>query len=464
MTKFKISFDSRDVPLVHTKYRTIQSKIPAPGTAEIFERLNKVESRSMHGQLPLVWSRAEDFSIYDIAGNKWIDFTSSIFIANVGHSNRRVSDAIHSTINNPLYSCYAYLHPLRAQYLERLIDFAGPNFQKAFLLSAGTEATEAAFKLMRMHGQQIGKRRRGIICIENNWHGRTLGAQMMSSNEAQSAWIGYRDADVHHIAFPYPWVLDREGITGADFLRAELNKLSSKGIDLAQDVCGFMLEAFQGWGAVFYPKDFVQEIENICRDNKILLTFDEMQSGFGRTGYKFGYEYYNVTPDLLCMGKGMGGGVPLSGVIGRSEVMDLPDVGNMSSTHSANPLVCAAGLAVLDEIEARELVNNAKNMGVIFKTSLENIRTKFPNNISYILGEGMIMAMLFRHPLSGLPDAETASQVAERAMQKGLLVVHTGRESIKMGPPLTITESALIEGAQVLEDSISEILNEACLF
>jgi 4-aminobutyrate aminotransferase-like enzyme len=458
MTKFKISFSPQIVPLVQTKYRLIQSKIPAPGTAEIFDRLDKVESRSMHGQLPLAWSRADDFSIYDIAGNKWIDFTSSIFIANVGHSNKRVSDAIYSTLNNPLYSCYAYLHPLRAQYLEKLINFAGPNFEKAFLLSAGTEATEAAFKLMRMHGQKIDKRRRGIICIENNWHGRTLGAQMMSSNVSQRSWIGYQDADVHHIAFPYPWVLD--GMSGADFLRVELNKLSDKGVDLTQDICGFMLEAFQGWGAVFYPKDFVQEIERICRKNNILLTIDEMQSGFGRTGYKFGYEYYGVRPDLICTGKGMGGGVPLSGVIGRAEIMDLPEVGNMSSTHSANPLVCAAGLAVLNEIEGRDLVMSAKKMGLIFKEALEEIRTKYPKNISYVLGEGMIMAVLFRHPISGLPDSEIASRIAERAMQKGLLVVHTGRESIKMGPPLTISEPALMEGVQVFDESISEVLNE----
>ena len=108
------------------------------------------------------------------------------------------------------------------------------------------------------------------------------------------------------------------------------------GVDISQDICGFMLETFQGWGAVFYPNDFVQSIEDICREYGILLTFDEMQSGFARTGKKFGYEHYDVIPDLICVGKGMGGGVPLSGVLGSNEIMDLPEVGNMSSTHSAN--------------------------------------------------------------------------------------------------------------------------------
>lgn len=450
------SMTPQNVPQIQTKHRLIKTPIPAPGTAEVFSRLDKVESRSMHGQLPLVWDRADDFSVFDILGNKWIDFTSTIFVANVGHSNRRVTAAIKQTLEHPLYSCYAYANPVRAQYLEKLIAFAGEPFEKAFLLSAGTEATEAALKLMRMNGQKVGKRRRGVICIENNWHGRTLGAQMMSSNLSQRAWIGYQDADIHHIPFPYPWQLD--GRSGEEFLLEGLSGLVAKGIDLSQDVCGFMLETFQGWGAVFYPKDFVQAIEKFCRKNGILLAFDEMQAGFGRTGRKFGFHHYDVTPDLICTGKGMGGGVPLSGVIGRAEVMDLPDVGNMSSTHSANPLVCAAGLAVLDELESRNLVAEADRKGKLFREALESIQRRFPDRISWILGNGMIMAILFQNPGTGKADGPFASKVAERCMQKGMLVVHTGRESIKLGPPLTIPDDALLEGIAVLGDSISEVI------
>lgn len=458
MAGHSFSLIPQDVPKLETDHRLIQTAIPVPGTAEVFERLDKVESRSMHGQLPLVWERADDFSIYDIAGNRWIDFTSTIFVANVGHSNRRVTSAIKKTLDHPLYSCYAYANPVRANYLEKLISFAGEPFEKAFLLSAGTEATEAALKLMRMHGQKAGKRRRGIICIENNWHGRTLGAQMMSSNLGQRAWIGYQDADIHHIPFPYPWQL--EGQSGEEFLQQGLDQLAAKGIDLTQDVCGFMLETFQGWGAVFYPKDFVQAIEKVCRKHGILLAFDEMQAGFGRTGKRFGFQHYEVTPDLICTGKGMGGGVPLSGVIGRGEIMDLPEVGNMSSTHSANPLVCAAGLAVLEELESRDLVTEAERKGKLFRDALESIQKQFPDRISWILGNGMIMAVLFKEPATGKADGPFTSRVAERCMQKGVLVVHTGRESIKLGPPLTITDEALLEGIAVLGESIAEVAAE----
>ena len=446
------------VPFVQTAHRRIQTAIPTPGTEAILKHLDHFESRSMHGQLPIVWDRAEDFSIFDSAGNRWIDFTSTIFVANVGHSNPRVIAAIKNTLDKPIFSCYAYGNQMRADYLEKLVNFAGKPFEKAFLLSAGTEATEAALKLMRMQGQKQNKRRRGIICIEGNWHGRTLGAQMMTSNLGQREWIGYQDADIHHIPFPYPWALN--GRSPEAFLDEGLSKLTEAGIDISQDVCGFMLETFQGWGAVFYPVEFVQAIERVCRKNGILLAFDEMQAGFGRTGRAFGFQHYDVTPDLICCGKGMGGGISLSGVLGRAEIMDLPDVGNMSSTHSANPLVCAAGLAVIEEIESRNLIVETARKGELLFFALGALQECFPNRIDRLLGRGLIAAVLFRHPETGEADGEFTSRVAELCMQKGLLVVHTGRESIKIGPPLTITDAALLEGVSVLGEAIAEIASQ----
>ena len=455
MAGYIFSRTPQKVPTVLTKFRRIQTAIPVPGTEKVLDDLDRYESRSMHGQLPLIWDKAVDFSVFDSAGNKWIDFTSTIFVTNVGHSNPRVSRAISASLSKPIYSCYAYGNEIRAQYLKKLIQFAGYPFEKAFLLSAGTEATEAALKLMRMYGQKQNKRRRGIICIEGNWHGRTLGAQMMSSNLAQRDWIGYQDSDIHHIPFPYPWEI--AGIEAKKFLDDGLAKLIASGINLSKDICGFMLETFQGWGAVFYPPEFVKAIEAICRKNNILLAFDEMQAGFGRTGKTFCYQHYNVTPDLIACGKGMGGGVSLSGVLGRAEIMDLPDIGNMSSTHSANPLVSAAGLAVIEEIESCNLIEESARKGDLLFAALTELQRQYPNHIQRLLGKGLIAAVLFCHPNTGKPDPLFASLVAELCMQKGLLVVHTGRESIKIGPPLTISDEALLEGVSVLGEAISEI-------
>ena len=456
MAGYMFSREPKTVELVETKYRKIATQIPAPGTKEIIVRLEKTESRSMQGQFPIIWDKAEDFSVYDIAGNKWIDFTSTIFVANIGHGNKRVSAAIKGVLDKPLVSTYAYMSEVRAKFLERLIEFAGPPFGKAFLLSAGTEATEATLKLIRMYGQKIGKKRPGIVTLNGNWHGRTMGAQMMSSNAEQKAWIGYEDPNIHHIDFPYPWLVNEE--QGEEFFNKQLESLKQRGLNLETDIAGFMLETFQGWGALFYPKSFVKALRKFTEKNSILLAFDEMQAGFARTGKKFGFEHYEVSPDLFACGKGMGGGVSLSGVIGRSEIMDLPEVGNMSSTHSANPLVCAAGLAVLEEIESKNIVVETARKGDMLKNSLKDLKTKFPEVINNFYGEGLIASVIV-NDLNNLSKSELASQISEKCMQKGLLVVHTGRESIKLGPPLTITDDALLEAMSVFEEVILEVIS-----
>jgi 4-aminobutyrate aminotransferase-like enzyme len=452
---YEFSRTPKNVASVSTVNRSIVTDIPCPGTREILERLDTYESRSMHGQIPIVWDSAVDFNIFDLKGNKFIDFTSAIFFANVGHSNIKISAVMKNMLNKPILGCYAYANEIRAKYLQKLIEFCGPDFDKAFLMSAGTEATEAAFKLMRMNGKAKKKNRLGIVSLENNWHGRTMGAQMLSGNLKQKEWMGFDDKDIHHLSFPYPWILNGE--SGETFFLKKIEELEKTGIDPSTDLCGMILETFQGWGAIFYPKDYVKAAEKFCRANDIVLTFDEMQAGFARTGKAFGYQHYDVVPDLICCGKGMGNGYPLSGVIGRRDIMDLPEVGNMSSTHSANPMACAVGLAVLEEIESRKLIKEAERKGEILKVKLNFLKEISNGRISHILGEGLISAILFQDPNTGQPDGLTASMIAEKCYEKGLLVVHTGRESIKLGPTLTISDDALIEGLNVIIESFKEV-------
>jgi 4-aminobutyrate aminotransferase-like enzyme len=182
-----------------------------------------------------------------------------------------------------------------------------------------------------------------------------------------------------------------------------------------------------------------------------------MQSGFGRTGKMFGYEHYGVKPDLICCGKGMGGGVPISGVLGRRDVMDLPEVGNMSSTHSSNPLSCTAGISVLDEIKNKDiLIKTGFKSKILFK-GLKKIQKKNQKNIVFIGGKGLVAALIFKKIKN---INYLLKEVCSECMRNGLMVVYTGRESIKIGPPLTISESALKEGVNVLDNSITKIFNE----
>ena len=448
-----------NVPPVSTKYRKIKTSIPAPETLKILHDLEKYESHSMHGQLPVVWDRAKDFQVYDVCGNCWIDFTSTIFVTNVGHANPQITSALKKIIGHELLHTYTFAHETRALFLKKLIKITPDQFEKAFLLSAGTEATECAVKLMRMHGQTISSTKLGIISFQGAMHGRTMGAEMLRGNPRQSAWIGYRDPNIYHLPFPFPWAakdpIDKEYDWAKHFER-DIHTLKTKGLNF-DNIAGFIIESYLGWGAIFYPVAYIKALVDFAKEHDCLVTFDEIQGGFGRTGKLFVYQHYKVEPDLLCLGKALSGGLPLSAVIGSKKIMDLPEFGSMSSTHSANPLCCAAGLANLEAIESGNLVAEAARKGEMLHHRLNNIKRKYSDRISYIFGKGLLAGLIFKDPKTGEPDGTFPSRVCEKAMQKGLLLVHTGRESIKIGPPLTISNEALMEGIDVLSESIEEL-------
>ena len=453
------SHTPKEVKKINTKYRTIVTKIRVPESIPILNKVYETESHSMHGQMPIIWDRAEGVQVFDSWGNKWLDFSSTIFVTNAGHGNKRIIDALSKVINKPLLHTYTYTSPERYKYLKYLISNTPKNFDKAFLLSAGTEATEAALKLMRLNGIKLRKDKGGILCFEGNWHGRTLGAQMMGWNPKQKEWIGYFDPNIHHIPFPYPWI-DEAVTNPRKFFRNSIKKLiEKKNINPKKDLCGIMMETFQGWGAIFYPKEFVQEVSLFAKENNLLLAFDEMQAGFGRTGELFGYMNYDVEPDILACGKGASSSLPLSIVLGKKEIMDLPDIGSMSSTHSANPLVCASGLANIKALIEDGLIENSKNLGKIFHNKLNPLLKKYPNYISSIQGVGLLAAVIFTNP-NGEPLSKLCDLISEKCLQTGLLVVHTGRESIKLAPPLVIKEEELNEGIDTFFEAVDQSINE----
>jgi 4-aminobutyrate aminotransferase-like enzyme len=409
----------------------------------------------MHGQLPVVWDRAEGSSVFDPWGNMWIDFTSTIFVANAGHAHPAIVDAIIQTAKKPLLHAYNYPTTERVDYLEELIRITPSYLEKAFLVSAGTEAVEVAIKLMRMNAISVGKRRSVIVSFEGNWHGRTTGAQHLSSNLEQRSWIGYEDPGVLRLPFPYPWIPEAMSDPEGFFKETLHRELDACGWTLQDDIAGFVLETYQGWGAVFYPTEFVKAVERVAQENESLMVFDEMQAGFARTGEFFGFQHYGVEPDLVCCGKGASSSVPLAFVIGSGKLLDLPSVGSMSSTHSANPISCAAGLANLRVIEEEGLVQRARDLGEIFQRELYEIHQN-SHLISSIQGKGMVAALI-TNAGGDLDASEIATEISWECMRRGLLVVHTGRESIKLAPPLTISTQALMEGIAVLKEVIDAI-------
>jgi 4-aminobutyrate aminotransferase-like enzyme len=286
-----------------------------------------------------------------------------------------------------------------------------------------------------------------------------MGAQLMGWHPAQKEWIGFQDPNIYHLPFPHPW--NKEAVENPrKFFRESMATLIKEtGLDPKQDICGVIMETFQGWGALFYPKEFVQEVAAFAKENQMLLTFDEMQAGFGRTGELFGYMHYEVEPDLLACGKGASSSLPLSIVLGSKEIMDLPGIGSMSSTHSANPMVCAAGLANMQALIEDGLITNSRVLGVKFHNELKDMMRTYPDYISSIQGVGLLAAVIFNDK-NGTPLSKLCDMISELCLQRGLLVVHTGRESIKLAPPLMISEEAMMEGLSVLKQAIADSINK----
>ncbi|MBN2570157.1 MAG: aspartate aminotransferase family protein, partial [Deltaproteobacteria bacterium] len=345
---------------------------------------------------------------------------------------------------------------------KKLIETTPDQFEKAFLLSAGTEATECALKLMRMHGQAISPQKIDIVSFQGAMHGRTMGAEMLKGDPHQSAWIGHRDPHMHHLPFPYPWAAkdpSNEKYDWKHHFAEDMHVLEEQGLRF-DNIAGFIIESYLGWGAIFYPVAYIQALADFAREHGCLIAFDEIQGGFGRTGKLFVYQHYGVEPDMLCLGKALSGSLPLSAVIGSREIMDLPEFGSMSSTHSANPLCCAAGLANLEAIESGNLIAESERKGGMLHRKLGELKKKYADRISWIFGKGLLAGILFKDPETGEPDTSFPSRVCEKAMQKGLLLVHTGRESIKIGPPLTIPDEALEEGLDTFNESIGEAIRD----
>ncbi len=451
---YTFNLKPQKVPLIKTKYRTIKTVIPSSETVKIIKRGENYGAGLPANQLPVAWDKAIDFNVYDKAGNRWIDFTSTIFVANSGHSNPKIKKAIINQANSDLLHAYNYPTEIKNRFVKKLLDMTPSFCQKVLLGSSGTEATEYVVPIMRAYGQLKDKKRIGILSFQNAMHGVSATAQMLKGNPKFIKVAGYSDPNIFHLPFPFSW--DKK-VNWEEQFEKDLKILTQQGVKI-RNLCGIMLEAYQGWGALFYPKEYIKALAGFAKSNRLLITVDEIQSGFGRTGKLFAFEHYGLKPDLILLGKGLSSSLPLSAVAGRRKLIDLAEVADVGhSTHSGNPVVCAAGLANLEEIESRDLVKESARKGKILFEKLKIIKEKYPQHIAHINGHDLVAAILFRNPKTGKPESGFPSRVCERAMQKGLLLVHTGRESIKIAPPLTIPDAALKEGIQVLEESIAEV-------
>lgn len=444
---YKFNLIPKEVPKINTKYRKIVTSIPPENSIPILNDLRKYEPASMSLELPVVWDRAENFQVFDKNGNCWIDFSSGTFVVNVGHRHPKICKAISETVDNNFLHNYYFPSEIRAKLVKKLHDMIPENLNKVFLLTTGAEATECSIKLARIHGKKTNPKKIGIISFLGAMHGKTLGALMVGGKTKEKHWIGNLDPDMYHLPFP-------SKDSGGEFFKESIEKIEQNGVDLTT-ITAFMIESYQGWGALFYPKNYIKALRKWANEHDVIVIFDEIQSGFGRTGKLFAYEHYEIEADIVCCGKGISSGLPLSAVVGRKELIDVDP--SLNSTHGGNPICCAATLASLEVLEDENLINESARKGKILEKGLMLIKDNYSKRIE-ISGKGLIFAVHIKKPSTDALDAELVDRIIEKCMQKGLLLIRTGTGTIKIGPPLTITDDALLEGISVIAESIRECI------
>jgi 4-aminobutyrate aminotransferase / (S)-3-amino-2-methylpropionate transaminase / 5-aminovalerate transaminase len=449
----EFSIVPREVAPVETKYRRIATKLPHPDSLPTLERLRKFEPVSMRGQPPLVWERAEDIFVFDNYGNRWLDWSSGVLVTNAGHGAPEIRQAIVDQVNSGLLHSYVFPNEERAALVECLANAAPEGLKKVFLLTTGSEATECAIKLSRAHGIKVGGNRKiGIIGWERGFHGRTLGAQQAGGMAGQKSWIVNEDPAI--ITAPFPdgyWQTDTR-------FETFLATLETRGMK-PENVAGVIMETYQGVGPDFAPVEFVRQLSDWCRKHDIVLTFDEVQAGFGRTGKFWAFEHYGVTPDLICCGKGISSSLPISAVIGRESIMDQFAPGSMTSTHTGNPVCCAAALASVNKILRENLTQNAANLEPVLLDGLKAIQTRHPDVIGHVTARGLVGGMQTVKRGKKEPDHDLAHSIIERCFHKGLLLfapVGAWGQTVKISPPLTVPLEALREAIGVLAEATDE--------
>src|SRR4051812_6964514 len=292
------------VPLVETPFRRIRTATPPPESVPPLERLLRCEPRSMSGQPPIVWERAEGFQVYDRYGNMWLDWSSGVLVTNAGHAHPAVRQAIIDQAESGLLHSYCFPNEERAALAEYLVGLAPQGLDKCFLLTTGAETTECALKLARSWGARTGGPGKiGIVSFHQGFHGRTMGAQQMGPLGGGSGWIRNLDPDIHHVPFP-----DGYRVTDTSF-DLFLRTLEERGAG-PDRIAGVITETYQGVGPDFMPVEYAQALRRWCDEHGVVLILDEVQAGFGRCGTFWGFEHYGIVPDLITCGKGISSSLP----------------------------------------------------------------------------------------------------------------------------------------------------------
>jgi 4-aminobutyrate aminotransferase len=394
-------------------------------------------------------TKAENSELWDVDGRRFIDFAAGIGVVNTGHRHPKVMEAVARQAEAFAHTCFHVAsYESYVRLAERLNALApGDAPKKTVFLNSGAEAVENAVKIARYH-----TKRSAVIAFSGGFHGRTLLAMALTGKVMPyKRGFGPFPAEIYHVEFPQPY----RGISTAQALE-DLQRLFQGDVD-PKSVAAIIVEPVQGEGGFnVAPFDFLRALRQLCDEHGIVMIADEVQSGIGRAGKMFAIEHSGVIPDLITIAKGIGGGFPLSAVIGRANIMDAPHTGGLGGTYGGNPISIAAGNAVLDVIESEELCARAARVGQKIRARLDALAKELPQ-IGDIRGLGAMIAFeLVKDPKTKEPDAALTASILAQAEKRGLVLLSCGTAAnvVRLLTPLTIPDAILEEGLNILAAAV----------
>ena len=373
----------------------------------------------------VVMEKGKGMFLRDTTGKKYLDFVGGWAVTSLGHSPEVIIKALEQQSKTLVNASPAFLNKPMIEYAKLLTGHS--CFDRVFFASSGAEANEGAIKLARKYGAIHLDGAYGIITTQNSFHGRTL-ATMSASGKKK--WENLYEPKV------------------PGFIHVPLNDIGAVKDALSPNICAIMLEPIQGEGGVFeIEKEFIQKVREICNEKRILLIFDEVQTGLGRTGKLFAYEHYNVEPDIMTLAKGIGGGFPLAALLTK-EKFNIFEIGDQGGTYSGQPLAMAVGLAVMNEIIEKKLSENAEKQGAYILNKLNGIAKRF--NLTKIRGRGLLIGF-------DLPT-DKGSEVVGECLKKGLLINSPQPSMIRLMPPLIVTPQDIDDMVDICSKVLADVL------
>jgi 4-aminobutyrate aminotransferase / (S)-3-amino-2-methylpropionate transaminase / 5-aminovalerate transaminase len=437
-----------------TRAIEIRTEVPGPRSKEIVERKERVIASPLSLVHPIVVAEGRGATLTDVDGNTYIDFTGGVGCLNVGHSHPRLVEAAQEQLARFGHTDFTIVpYEVYVQLAERMVELApisGPA--KAAFFNAGTEAIENSIKFARSY-----TKRPAVIVFEGAFHGRTMLAMTMTSKtHPYKAGLGPFAPEVYRVPYPHSYRGPDTETALAALERAFLTQVAP------ENVAAIVMEPVLGEGGfVAAPTEFVQGVRKICDEHGIVFVVDEVQTGYGRTGRMWAIQHHDVEPDLMVVAKSIAGGLPLSAVIGKAEIMDSPPDSAIGGTYVGNPVAQAAALAVLDIFDEEHLVERAVSIGDTIRARMEVWQGRW-NAIGDVRGLGAMLAIeLVLDGETKEPDADRASAVVEQAAQNGLLLIKSGvyGNCIRVLTPLVVTDAELDEALNVWEQALETVFS-----